>query len=440
MSTTPFLAEFMTAPPTLTDGMTSPIRCDAYGTLVGAVPGQVAALDMDFVGNNGWLAGTPTAITSLISCTRASAGSYKTKAGIIQPNQFAANTLRIGDNGLLIEEQRANLALRSQAAFDNATWNPSNITVVNNTTDTPAPDNTFTASKITATATANTSCVQIVNASGSASGNTLSYYTKQGSGPTDMSRIGIYNGSTSSNIIMASFNFSNGQFTYQTGSSGAVAESLPNGWWRISVSATAGISAGNNLFGYVTAVGDSHPAGTYSYNWGAMLEAGAFPTSYIPTTAASVTRNADVVPFLTTSWLDTTKGTFYGQAQTIAVLPAGSGPVLWGSASAQPIIMVTDNLGQTWNGTAAFYVSPGSGLWSTGAKAALGFDSTGRSLCMNNGTVGSDSSTGMTGIATPYIGSYGGGAGAQLANAYVKRAAYWSSRLNNSTLQALTTP
>ena len=48
--------------------------------------------------------------------------------------------------------------------------------------------------------------------------------------------------------------------------------------------------------------------------WGAQLEAGAFPTSYIPTTTTSLTRNADVATMTGTNfsdWFNQAEGSFY---------------------------------------------------------------------------------------------------------------------------------
>ena len=57
--------------------------------------------------------------------------------------------------------------------------------------------------------------------------------------------------------------------------------------------------------------------GSSIYAWGAQLEAGAFPTSYIPTTASTVTRSADLASMTGTnfsSWYNFNQGTFFTKA------------------------------------------------------------------------------------------------------------------------------
>ena len=437
MSTTPFLAEFMTAPPTLTDGMTSPIRCDAYGTLVAAVPGQVAALDMDFVGNNGWLAGTPTAINTIISCTRASTGSYVTKNGILQPAVFANNILRMGDNGLLIEEQRANIVLQSNT-FSNAAWgkNQSSVTAtsmagpdnvagsaVHLTEDsTAASTHTFSQNRVVTNATVYTTSINL-----KAAERTWAFLT-DGAGVT----------------ATAYFNLATGTLGSISGSGSPSAAIFPltSGWYKCCLTYTALGTTANLQFasttnnGVFTYNGDG-ASGIYCY--GGQFEAGAFPTSYIPTTTAAVTRNADVVPFLTTSWLDTTKGTFYANA---IQLPSGS-PIfaarIVASQGSRSYLDVNNNTSvETYTGTVSTTANAGSGTWQSLSKAAAGYDATGQALCMNNGTIGTSATVQNFGGTTYWVG---GDAGTSpYFGGYINRISYWSSKLSNSTLQALTTP
>jgi hypothetical protein len=66
------------------------------------------------------------------------------------------------------------------------------------------------------------------------------------------------------------------------------------GWYRVSITATSGITSGDTLRTYVYA----NDGGALMI-YGAQVEAGSYPTSYIPTYGSAVTRSNDSVSTLT---------------------------------------------------------------------------------------------------------------------------------------------
>jgi hypothetical protein len=115
---------------------------------------------------------------------------------------------------------------------------------------------------------------------------------------------------------------------------GASIQNYGNGWYRL-ISAPYTIASGD-LQGLVTislAEADndvSWPASgalnLTAYIWGAQLELGAVPTSFIPTTTGSATRNADVCSVSGVSgYIGQTEGTIYWDIAAVGGVLTGTG-------------------------------------------------------------------------------------------------------------------
>lgn len=218
--------------------------------------------------------------------------------------------------GLLIEEQRTNLLTYSED-FGNVIWNKSsNCTVTPN--DATSPDGTTTADRIVISA-ANTISGPY-NIVGTVSGlHTQSWYVKQAATVRYVQLLWTSSGVSSD---YANFDLQTGTLTAGT-YSGANIQNVGNGWYRISLTSTlAAVSGGCWITAINTSTalrGASYPGtGAESFfAWGVQVEAGAFPTSYIPTVATQETRNADAASMTGTnfsSWYNAGEGTLYAEA------------------------------------------------------------------------------------------------------------------------------
>jgi hypothetical protein len=243
----------------------------------------------------------------LVSFTRASTATYIDSAGTLQTAavdvpRFDHNPTTGESLGLLVEEQRTNLLLRSEE-FDNASWAKSNITISANSVS--APNGTVTADTLTdsndgaaATHSVNTPTQSFT----SGLAYTVSVYAQAGS----LDGIAfIFPSAAFTSNLNARFNISTGTIqNLDSGLTGSIT-AVGGGWYRCSATATATATASNTVQIRTATASSSFYQGNGTgtiFLWGAQLEAGAFPTSYIPTTTAAVTRNADVVSITGTNF------------------------------------------------------------------------------------------------------------------------------------------
>jgi hypothetical protein len=219
--------------------------------------------------------------------------------------RFDYNPTTLAPRGLLMEESRANGITRSEE-FDNASWTKSLMSYTANVAI--APDGTTTAEKFVEDTSAGIH--RSTNPSFSATAGTTytgSIFLK--ASERTLMTLQLTSGSAwpgGSNPVM-NVNLTACTIGTTTNVLSSTAQSVGNGWCRFSLTQTISSSAstGINIIlrsgsGSTNYTGDGTSG---AFVWGAQFEAGSFPTSYIPTTSAAVTRSFESNSLSSSGWL-----------------------------------------------------------------------------------------------------------------------------------------
>jgi len=332
--------------------------------------------------------------------------------------------------------------LQSEGFEVSGNWTPNNVIVTTGTTsEFTAPDGTTSADLITTTSTSSSFVSQnITIASGT---YTISVFAKAGN-------YGLFRiGNVSSASRAAWFNLDAGAVTGTVNGGTASMQNYGNGWYRCIYSSSGVVSGTPTvLFAPSNAPNDTNAvSGSTIYFWGAQLETGSVATSYIPTTTAAVTRNADVISVsgAVSGSIGQASGTIYAEVDVTNITAAknimqvddgtennriaffiNQSPnrfnffVVSGGTSTSISGSITTGIHKI----AASYSSGDVQVFMDGAFLASGVPTVFPTVTRNNLSIGSRIVSGVYGLHF---------------NDRIRAAALYTTRLTNEQLQALTT-
>jgi hypothetical protein len=214
---------------------------------------------------------------------------------------------------------------------------------------------------------------------------------------------------------------------------------LGNGWNKFTVSATGSID-----FVFINTFG----ADTFDVEvWGGQVEAGSYATSYIPTTSASVTRNADVISKTgISSLIGQSEGVWYLDLYASGKDKDGANYATWLIAGDSPSNFQLYNIGTTlyW-----YVINTGSIVINQTAnqtivegeryKIAIAYKSGDYALYINGVQKRTSTGSGVPAVSQFNLSAEGVGVSQAIVKNEYNTVALWKTRLTNTQLAQLTT-
>jgi hypothetical protein len=345
-----------------------------------------------------------------------------------------------GCPSLLLEKQSTNILLNSGELNS---WLQIDTSVTSNSTI--SPDGTQNADTVIATGSGSLAHLIYQNLAFT-SGTAYTYSVFAKANTSNFIQM-VFAGDFVANSY-ANFNLSNGTITASANLTPKI-ESMGNGWYRCSISATAGVSNTNSQIIYLINSGTASRGQAFTANgesvylWGGQFEASSYVTTLIPTTSASATRVEDAC-FKTgiSSLIGQTEGTIFLDIETIAensdwftISPVSGSPYSNGIGIGYYVNSVRVQLYSSTNGIFATLSS------ITGRnKIAVAYKSGDTAIYINGTSVFTSATTFVFGVNLDGIkllsDSWVTGA---MQKAQANEALLFKTRLTNAELASLTT-
>ena len=383
----------------------------------------------------------PTDGSGDLTVTRATTARRVNSAGLIE--SVAANVPRLdylnsSCPSILLERQRTNVQTYSED-FSNAVYIKVGSTITTNTT--VSPEGTTTGDKITEDTSTGLHTAAITATQATSGDYTFSVFVKAAG------RTKFQLGEAFSIGGTVNFDLTAGTATTTAPAKNGKIENYGNGWYRCS--ATWSFVGATTTVLYLNILNN---AGTPSYTgdgtsgvilWGAQLEAGSYSTSYIPTTTAAVTRNADVINKTgITALIGQTEGTLFIDTKIDNIANQTNEPILLyarGTSFMFIEITPTGTIYGAYNNGSIFtgLITAAVSLQNGRHKFAFGYKNNDFILYLDGVQIGTDTSGLVSGTLTSFgfqydVSQYEG-------KQNVNTAALWKTRLTNGELATLTT-
>ena len=410
-------------------------------TVKSLYPTVLPSLNLDFANSK--------KLDPRVTFTRASVGTFVNENGLIAT--AASGAARFDHDpvtgkclGLLVEEARTNLAYGLLSTYDNG--GAFTQIVPNYAT---GPDGVFNASRYVWSSASSAFIRSSFNSLSSNGYYTSSIFIK----PLDNASSSFLQvGSIDSAKVGRVFFDHNTKTITSTISTNAIIQnvsstltSFPDGWYRLTVSVYV---SDYTQLGFGNALALVYAA--YTDNGDVLLslpqlEAGAFPTSYIPTVASTVTRAADVASITGTnfsSWYRQDEGTVFASAVSARITGAavGFGNVSPFEEIASYGFVNTTIFSVYTSGAYQANINTGSIAAGQQYKQAGAYKVNDFAASRNGASVVKDTSGLVpTSISYMTIGNTPGGNPTFWGlNGTIARIAYYPARLPDAQLQALT--